>query len=262
MWEEVARIIKERGAEIYLNHQVVGLDRSHNMIMSVEVKNMATGEISKQNGDYFISTMPVQELIEDARPIAPPKVLQIARGLMYRDFITVGLLIHKLKHGMIKDNWIYIQERDVKIGRLQIFNNWSPYLVKDPNTVWIGLEYFCNEGDSLWNKSDADFIRFAIEELTEIGIIEKQDVLDGTIVRVKKAYPAYFGSYKDFDVVKTFADSLENLFLIGRNGMHKYNNQDHSMLTAMAAVENIVGGKKTKENIWAVNAEQDYHESK
>jgi protoporphyrinogen oxidase len=180
---------------------------------------------------------------------------------MYRDFIVVGLLVKKLEL-QVPDNWIYIQEPDVKIGRLQIFNNWSQHLVKDRNTVWLGLEYFCNEGDGLWKKSDADFIKFAIDELAKIDIIKKENVLDSTIVRVKKAYPAYFGSYSQFDTIRKFVDKFENLFLIGRNGMHKYNNQDHSMLTAMAAVENIINNVKSKDNIWAVNAEKDYHESK
>jgi protoporphyrinogen oxidase len=272
MWEEVAKIVKEQGAKVYLNNKVVGLKLANNKITEVKIKNIITGEIKIQTGDYFFSTMPVKELIESLEPPAPAEILTLAKGLMYRDFITVGLLLKKLKiqnetnikasYSIVPDNWIYIQEPDVKIGRLQIFNNWSPYLVKDPNTVWIGLEYFCNEGDELWNKTDLEFIRFAIDELTKIGIIEKENVLDSTIVRVKKAYPAYFGTYDKFDVIKKFTDAIENLFLIGRNGMHKYNNQDHSMLTAMVAVENIINGVKTKDNIWSVNTEQDYHESK
>jgi len=271
MWEEVADIIKNRGGEIYLNHEVVGLKSSGNKIIDVAVKNTQTGEIRNQAGNYFFSTMPVKELIAALNPVAPDEVLDVARGLIYRDFITVGLLLSELKiknktnlitaNNLIPDNWIYIQEPDVKIGRLQIFNNWSPYLVKDQNKVWMGLEYFCNEGDELWQKSDSDFISFAIDELVKINIIEKAKVLDSTIVRVKKAYPALFGSYDRFNIVRNFIDQFENLFLIGRNGMHKYNNQDHSMLTAMAAVENIINNKKSKDNIWAVNAEQDYHES-
>lgn len=272
MWEEVAKIVKEQGANIFLNHEVVGLKLSGSKIVEVTVKDAKTGITKTQTADYIFSTMPVKELIENLQPSPPPEVLRVAQGLMYRDFITVGLLLKKLKiqnqtdiktpNNIVPDNWIYIQEPDVKIGRLQIFNNWSPYLVKDPATVWIGLEYFCNEGDMLWSKSDSDFIQFAIDELSKIGIIEKQNVLDSTIVRVKKAYPAYFGSYNSFDVIRKFTDTIQNLFLIGRNGMHKYNNQDHSMLTAMVAVENIVNGIITKGNLWDVNTEQDYHESK
>jgi protoporphyrinogen oxidase len=165
-------------------------------------------------------------------------------------------------NNIVPDNWIYIQERDVKLGRLQIFNNWSPYLVQNPDTVWVGLEYFCNEGDEFWNKPDREISEFAIAELAHIDIIDKDDVLDSTVIRMQKAYPAYFGTYDDFYVVRNFTDRIENLFLIGRNGMHKYNNADHSMLTAMAAVENIVKGDPTKDNIWSVNTEDEYYEEK
>ena len=134
--------------------------------------------------------------------------------------------------------------------------------VADPNTVWLGLEYFCNEGDELWSKPDADFLSFATDELAHIGIIDKKDVLDGTVVRVKKTYPSYFGSYLQFDKVRAYVDRFENLFLLGRNGMHRYNNADHSMLTAMTAVDNIVNGQTDKANIWDVNTESDYHEEK
>jgi hypothetical protein len=143
---------------------------------------------------------------------------------------------------------------------LQIFNNWSPWLVNKPDEVWIGLEYFCNEADRLWKLSDEEMARLAIEELAAIGILEPEDVQDSHVVHVSKAYPAYFGSYDRFGVVRNYTDGFKNLFLVGRNGMHKYNNQDHSMLTAMAAVENIVKGVETKDNIWAVNAEMEYQE--
>jgi len=192
--------------------------------------------------------------------------------LQYRDFITVGLLLNKMKiknetkiptlHGLVPDTWIYIQERDVKVGRLQIFNNWSPYMVADIEKVWIGLEYFCNVGDELWEKKDDEFIQFAIDELHSIDIIDKKEVLDSTIIRMPKTYPAYFGTYSKFNVISDFTDKLENLFLIGRNGMHKYNNQDHSMLTAITAVNNIISGEKSKDNIWNINTEEEYHEEK
>ena len=164
--------------------------------------------------------------------------------------------------GLIRDNWIYIQERDVKIGRLQIFNNWSPWLVRDPGTVWLGLEYFCNEGDESWRKSSAEMTAFSIGELAKLNMIDPADVLDSTVVQVPKTYPAYVGSYDEFEIVREFLSRFENLFLIGRNGMHRYNNQDHSMLTAMTAVDNIAAGITTKDNIWAVNTEMDYHETK
>jgi protoporphyrinogen oxidase len=150
----------------------------------------------------------------------------------------------------------------VKVGRLQIFNNWSPYLVKDSSKIWIGMEYFVTEGDELWNKNDKEMIEMGINELSLIGIIDKKNVTDSTVIRIKKTYPAYFGTYKDFDKIKEFTDSIDNLFLLGRNGQHRYNNQDHSMLTAITAVENIASGRKDKNNIWNINAEKEYHESK
>jgi protoporphyrinogen oxidase len=216
--------------------------------------------------------MPVQELIRGMEPTPPKEVRDVAEGLIYRDFITVGLLLKKLKiknetkektvNNIVPDNWIYIQERDVRLGRLQIFNNWSPYMVKDPNTVWIGLEYFCNEGDQLWSKPDEKFASFAIDELAKIDIIHKDDVLDHVVIRMPKTYPAYFGTYNSFHIIRDFVDRFENLFLIGRNGMHKYNNADHSMLTAMTSVNNIINGSLSKKNIWEINTEDDYHESK
>jgi protoporphyrinogen oxidase len=212
--------------------------------------------------------MPVKHLIAALDTEAPESVRKTAEALPYRDFITVGVLVKKLTlpggagpTNLVPDNWIYIQERDVKIGRLQIFNNWSPFLVADPeNTVWLGLEYFCNEGDALWSMKDEDFFNFAVGELAKIGVIDKADVLDGTVRRVPKTYPAYFGAYDNFDEIRAFTDRFENLFLLGRNGMHRYNNADHSMLTAMTAVDNIVAGITDKANIWSVNTEEDYHE--
>lgn len=272
MWEKVAEIIQERGGEIHLNHTIIGMTYSGNTVTEVTIKDTATDQIKKQSGDYFFSTMPIKELITCLTPSVPSEVLHVASGLVYRDFITVGLLLKKLKiknettietqNNLTPDNWIYIQEPEVKMGRLQIFNNWSPWLVKDPNTVWLGLEYFCNENDALWQKSDAEFMQFAIDELIKIDFIDKNQVLDHTLVRIKKAYPAYFGSYHQLEMIRKFTDNMENLFLIGRNGMHKYNNQDHSMLTAITAVENIIQGIKNKDNIWSVNTEQDYHETK
>jgi len=272
LWEEVARQIEEKGAEIYMESNVVGVNISGGQVTGVSVKNNVTNVITEHKCDFAFSTMPVQELVQAMIPDAPDIVQKVAKGLMYRDFITVGVLLKKMKiinetkiptiNNIVPDNWIYIQERDVKLGRLQIFNNWSPYMVKDPNTVWIGLEYFCNEGDELWNKSDDELAEFAIDELAQIDMIEKDDVLDSTVIRIPKTYPAYFGTYDNFHVIRDFTDEIENLFLIGRNGMHKYNNADHSMLTAMTAVENIIKGNTSKYNIWQVNAEEEYHEEK
>ena len=272
LWEEVAQIIKDNGGEIHHLHTVVGLKNEDDKIVSVDVKNKTTGEVKTIKGDYFFSTMPVQNLIYSFENDVPVEVKEVADGLMYRDFVTAGLLLKRLKitnetteptiNDIVPDNWIYIQERDVKLGRVQIFNNWSPYMVKNDENTWIGLEYFCNEGDELWTMSDDDFTKFAIGELTKIDIIHPDDVLDSVVIRVPKTYPAYFGSYDRFNEIREFTDSYQNLFLIGRNGMHRYNNMDHSMLTAMAAVDNIINNTTSKDNLWAVNAEEDYHEEK
>jgi protoporphyrinogen oxidase len=269
MWEEVAKRVQREGGEVHMRHKVVGLKPEGDHIASVTVLNEDTGQTEEVQGDYVFSTMPVKELVEQLGCVVPPEVKKIANGLMYRDFITVGVLLHRLAlpegtgpTNIVPDNWIYIQERDVKVGRLQIFNNWSPYLVADPNTVWLGMEYFCNEGDELWSMSDEDFFRFAVDELARIHIINKEDVIDGTVVRVKKTYPAYFGTYDQFDKIRDYVEKFDNLYLLGRNGMHRYNNADHSMLTAMTAVDNIVNDRVDKTNIWAVNTESDYHEEK
>ncbi len=271
LWEEVAHVIRQKGGQVFLNHKVTGLKLENKKITQAQIQNEGPRTIT-MNGQYFFSTMPVKELIESMSQEVPENVKQVADGLVYRDFITVGLLLRKLKiknqtkintiNNIVPDNWIYIQEKDVKLGRLQIFNNWSPYMVKDSDTVWIGLEYFCNQGDELWSKPDAEFAEFAMDELAGLEVIDKADVLDSVVVRVPKTYPAYFGSYDRFDVIRDFTDKIENLFLIGRNGMHKYNNQDHSMLSAMTAVDNIAAGIKSKDNIWAVNTEEEYHEQK
>jgi protoporphyrinogen oxidase len=231
------------------------------------VRDKKTGAVREIDADYVFSTMPVKELIESLDADVPSDVRSIAGALQYRDFITVGLLLRKLTveeegGGLIKDDWIYVQEPDAKVGRIQIFNNWSPYMVKDPSTAWIGLEYFCTEGDMLWQMNEEEFTRFAIAEVVRIGIIEQENVLDSVVVKVKKTYPGYFGAYEHFETVRKYIDGYENLFLVGRNGMHKYNNQDHSMLTAMVAVDNIAAGRIDKENIWSINTESDYHEEK
>jgi protoporphyrinogen oxidase len=197
----------------------------------------------------------------------PQEIRTVSDGLVYRDFITVGLLVNKLSvtepdGSPLKDTWIYIQEPDVQVGRLQIFNNWSPYLVADPSKIWIGLEYFCYDTDDLWRMPDDEIKRFATAEIEKIGILKASDVLDAHVVRVPKTYPAYFGTYDRFDEIVHYMDRFENLFLVGRNGMHKYNNQDHSMLTAMTAVDNIIAGKMDKSCLWEINTEQEYHEER
>jgi len=270
-WETTANEIRKKGGEIIFDQTVCKIVTENNKIVSVSAKDHL-GNLQNYKGDYFISSMPVKDLIE-AFDTKDKEVETTANGLVYRDFITVGLLVKKLEllndtrissyKNITPDLWIYIQEKDVKIGRLQIFNNWSPYLVKDyENTVWIGLEYFCNETDDLWSMNENDFINFAISELERINIIKKENAIDRCLVKVPKAYPAYFGSYNNFDLIRNFTDKFENLFLVGRNGMHKYNNMDHSMLTSMIAVENIANNIKYKDNIWKVNTEANYHEQK
>jgi protoporphyrinogen oxidase len=258
--------VRKAGGEVHLGLAVDRVNVEDNKVISIEGVNGA-GERATFAGDYFFSTMPVRDLIRAFSTPPPPEVIEVSEGLVYRDFITIGLLTRKLavteKDGTsLKDNWIYIQEPDVMVGRLQIFNNWSPWLVGNNDKVWIGLEYFCNDTDPMWKLSDEEMAKFAIAEVAKIGILKAEDVEDSHVVHVPKTYPAYFGSYDRFDVIRNYVDRFENLFLVGRNGMHKYNNQDHSMLTAMTAVENIVNGVTTKDNIWAVNTEMEYHEEK
>lgn len=271
MWEEVTRQVRACGGEVRMKLRIVGIRHNENRIVAVTLENAENGETEEVPCDYFFSTMPVRHLITMMRPKPPDLILEVAEGLVYRDFLTVGLLLRKLhvqeKHRPpaveVPDNWIYVQDGGVRVGRIQIFNNWSPYLVADcKNTIWIGLEYFVNEGDDLWVKPDEEMIALGISELTQIGFLRKEDVLDACVLRMPKAYPAYFGSYDQLKVVEDYTLSFPNLFLIGRNGMHRYNNQDHSMLTAMTAVDNIVAGRTDNSNIWSVNTERVYHEEK
>jgi protoporphyrinogen oxidase len=276
MWEITAEKIIMLGGVILKNEKIAALhfEEKNSLIniSAVRTENI-NGENKNYTGDYFFSTMAIKDMFEgmDKNKI-PNDIYNIATNLQYRDFIIVGLLLKKLtvkddsfnndKTFLVKDNWIYIQDKEVKLGRLQVFNNWSPYMVKDENTVWLGLEYFCTVGDELWQKPNEEFIQFAIAELQSIGVINKDDVLDATCIKMEKTYPAYFGTYNEFDKVKDYLNKFENLFCVGRNGMHKYNNSDHSMLTAMTAVDNIIAGRLDKKNIWDINTEQDYHEEK
>jgi len=256
LWEAMAAEIIQMGGEIQYNTEVLGITQQDNHVSSVNIRGSQGDRLMM--GDVFISSMPIKDLILGMNDV-PLAVQYIASELPYRDFMTVGLLVKK-KASMLHDCWIYIQDKDVKIGRLQIFNNWSPYLVKDPeNTVWLGLEYFCSEDDNLWQMTDEAFIGFAIEELTKLNMIAKEDVLDSVRLKVKKAYPAYFGAYEKFDQVKDFLNGISNLYCIGRNGQHRYNNMDHSMLTAIKTVE-VVKNNGDKSAIWDVNTEDVYLE--
>ena len=270
LWECVADDVKRNGGTVCTGWTVDKLRTDGFRIRAADLVHVETGERQTVEADYFFSTMPVKELIRSLDAPVPSNVQEVSDGLIYRDFITVGLLLKKLKiHDhtptgakLLADNWIYIQEPDVLVGRMQIFNNWSPYMVSDPENVWIGLEYFCYETDDLWKMPDADIIELAKREIEKIGIIDGKDALDAVVIRVPKTYPAYFGAYERFEEVKEYVNQFENLFLVGRNGMHKYNNQDHSMLTAMTAVDNIIEGRVDKSNIWALNSEMEYHETK
>ncbi|ALI99743.1 NAD(P)/FAD-dependent oxidoreductase [Rufibacter tibetensis] len=265
LWEVVTRQIQDQGGEVHMQQKVVRLELKEHRIASATIQETLTGATYQIQPEYVVSTMPIRSLIQALGEVVPSEVQEIAKHLPYRNFISVGLLLNKLaiqqeNDRLIQDNWIYIQEPDVQAGRLQLFNNWSPYLVTDPDKVWLGVEYFCQEEDELWRMTEADLQQLAIDELQKLGIISADQVLDGTVVKMPKAYPAHFGSYNDFPKVQAFLDGIENLFLVGRNGMHKYNNQDHSMLTAMLAVENIAAGRTDKANLWEVNTEQEYHE--
>lgn len=271
MWEEAASLVEQLGGEVHLGHRIVGIRRTGEHITGVDIEDLSTGGRRTLSCDAFISTMPLAELVRQLQP-DDASLAASAAALPYRDFMTAGLVVKRMKGGsadrsgsnpeMPPDNWIYIQEPDVRLGRLQIFNNWSPYLVADPSTVSLGLEYFCTEGDDLWSMQDADFLRFAASELEKIGLLDCNDVLDGHVVRQKKAYPAYFGEYRQIGRIREFLDTFGNLYAIGRNGMHRYNNQDHSMLAARAAVELIASGQANPDRsaLWAINTEEDYHE--
>jgi protoporphyrinogen oxidase len=265
MWEVAAARVAARGGEVHLQHRVVELHTDSRRVVAASVRDERSGNVTRIPCDHFISTMPVKDLTALLKP-DDAEIARVAGALPYRDFMTAGLLLRRMRptgkgDALPPDNWIYIQEPDVKLGRLQVFNNWSPYLVADPGTVWLGLEYFCNEGDGLWSMRDAQFLDFAARELAQIGLIDMADVLDGTVVRVPKAYPAYFGEYRGIGKVRAFLDEWTNVYPVGRNGMHRYNNQDHSMLAAKAAVDSI-GGAGDKKAIWAVNAEDEYHETR
>lgn len=266
LYETMADEIIKMGGKIIFNEEVNHIEVNNHHIEKIKTNN------NEYIADYYISSMPIKDLYNSFDNYNK-EAFDIATNLLYRDFITVGLLLPKLKiknqtkmktvSNIVPDCWIYIQERDVKVGRLQIFNNWSPYMVNDlENTVFVGLEYFVNENDEMWNMSDHDFIEFAKDELQKIDIIDKNDVIDACRLNVKKAYPAYFGSYKDFDKVVNDLKQFDNLLCVGRNGQHRYNNMDHSMVTAMIASEIILNNNYTQDDLWSVNTEKEYHETK
>ncbi|MBR1907951.1 NAD(P)/FAD-dependent oxidoreductase [bacterium] len=270
LWKLMADFIVNNGGEIHLNTKVVALNNENNRISSLTV--IENSNHYEYFGDYVISSMPVKDLVCGLKYYPDENILNTAKNLPYRDYMLVALYLSDLKlknntkyktiNNICPDNWIYIQEPDVKVGRLQVMNNWSPYLVKDfEDKVLISLEYFCNENDEYWNMSDDEFINFAIEEAETIGILDKKDVIFSKRVKVQKAYPAYFDTFKDFDIVKKYLNNFENLYCIGRNGQHKYNNMDHSMLSGFEAVR-IIKNNLNKEILWSVNTENTYQELK
>jgi protoporphyrinogen oxidase len=273
LWETVADKITAMGGDIKLNSKVVALTKNpQNKIGSVSYENNgARHTINLDEGDIVVSSMPLKDLIASFGN-APQDVKIIASGLPYRDFTTLGILVNKLKlknetniktlGDVVPDCWIYIQDTKVKLGRMQLFNNWSPYMVANPeNTVWLGLEYFCDENDALWNMSEEDFVTMAKEELVKLNIIDDScPILEHRRIKVKKAYPAYFGTYKNINQIINYLNSIDNLYCVGRNGQHRYNNMDHSMITAFETVDNILSKKRDRSNIWNVNSDKQYHE--
>ena len=270
LWETAAEQVKQMGGEIWLGCQVMGVSVKDGRIDAVEY--LEKGETKRLECDVLFSSMPLKDLIAGMR-VVPEKIRAIAKGLPYRDFVTAGVLLKELKlknttkkktvHDRVPDCWIYVQDNRVRMGRIQIFNNWSPYLLKDPeNQVWIGLEYFCEEGDEDWNKTEEMWKMKAAEELKCMKLIkDSAEILDFHIEKVKKAYPAYFGTYDRIGELTEWLDRIENLFCIGRNGQHRYNNMDHSMMTAFRAVDLLLTNEVNKESVWNVNTEKIYHET-
>lgn len=270
MWEEVALRVTGRGGKLLLGKVVEAVHREGDRIIAITVRDETTGARTRIDADACFSSIPIRDFVLALDPPAPAGVVEAAKGLEYRDFITVGMLLRQLRASrytppgspgnLLPDTWIYIQEPEVKLGRLQVFNNWSPYLVGEPGRVWIGLEYFCQEGDDLWSLGDEAMSTLAARELAAIGLANPEDVLQAHVVRVRKAYPGYFGGYARFPEVRRFLDGFRNLYPIGRNGLHRYNNQDHSMLSAREAVSVFASGSEDRSPIWNVNIGDDYHE--
>ena len=272
LWETAAQEIEKLGGKVVKGCEVLGARTENGKVVSLRVRD-GQGEHDME-GDVFFSSMPLKDLVAGMNDV-PADVQEIAAGLPYRDFVTVGLLVDRLNlknetklktlGNIVPDCWIYVQDADVKLGRIQIFNNWSPYLVKDPeHTVWIGLEYFCNEGDAFWSASEEETVHQAVSELIRMGVLEDEThVLDSHREQVQKAYPAYFDTYDDIGRVIEYLNTFDNLYCVGRNGQHRYNNMDHSMLTAMAAAEAILSGDvRDKSLVWEINTEEEYHEEK
>ena len=269
LYEEMAHKIEKMGGVILLHSKVTKIKKDNNIIK--EVVYLDNGKRYSIACDKVVSSMPIKDLMNSMNQV-PKEILEISRDLPYRDFITIGVLLPHLDlknktkiqtiHGNIPDNWIYIQDTSVCMGRVQIFNNWSPYMVEDPtNKMWLGLEYFCQEGDSFWNKSDYELKKIAQEELKKMGFYDGE-ILDSHVIRVKKAYPAYFDSYQYIDKVREYINTIDNLYCIGRNGTHSYNNMDHSILSGMICADLILNNSHDLGLLWNVNVDKSYQEEK
>jgi protoporphyrinogen oxidase len=264
MWETAAEFVQAHGGQVCLDTDVVQVRHAAGRVTEVVTRRAGANDngagpgspTQTVPGDAFISTMPISELIRKLDPPAPPEVLAAANGLTYRDFISVVLIVKQ--PDLFPDNWIYIHSPEVQVGRVQNFKNWSPDMVPDPRMSALGLEYFCTEGDALWRMDDAALVALGRREMAAIGLVNAADVVDGTVVRQLKAYPVYNSTYAAYlETIKAYLAGFSNLQTVGRNGLHKYNNQDHSMLTAMLAVRNLLG---EAHDVWNVNTERSYHE--
>ena len=254
MWQRCAELMTDRGGKLLLDHKVTAFELAGGRVIAARVETPA-GE-QRLEAEHFISTMPLRSLVRALGPSVPEPVRTAAKGLAYRDFILVALILDKPR--LFPDNWIYCHTPGIKVGRVQNFNNWSPALVPDPDKTCLGMEYFCFEGDGLWQQEDRELVAMASRELEVLGLAHGARVIDGTVVRMPKAYPIYDAQYRQhLDVIRPFLDAIPNLHTIGRNGMHKYNNQDHSMYAAMLTVANLGGATH---DLWAVNDDLDYHE--
>jgi len=255
LWEKVQSLVEAQGHRVLLNHKVVSLSLNGKRVTKVTAIDSQGGTIAIE-AKHIISSMPLSELIRCLDPPPPSSLLEAAQRLTYRDFLTVALIINQAD--LFPDNWIYVHSPEVKVGRIQNFKNWSPHMVPDSQTTCLGLEYFCTEGDELWSMDNADLIELAKQELARIDLVATKDVIDGVVFRQPKAYPVYSGEYKSYlEQISAYIDTISNLQTTGRNGLHKYNNQDHSMLTAMLAVKNILGEQN---DIWQANTERAYYE--
>jgi len=254
MWNKAKDIIEKNGGAVWLNSNVTQLNRRQNRIVSMIVQANGTNE--EVPGDYFLSTMPLRELVKAIHPVVPHHILQAANSLRYRDFFTVGLIIDK--PDIFPDNWIYIHSPDIKAARIQNYINWSPDMVPNPQTTSLGLEYFCFDTDDIWRMEDKELIGLGIEEIERLNFASQKQILDGTVIRSPKTYPIYDEGYKErLESIRGYLSTLENLHTMGRNGLHRYNNQDHSMLSALYTVRNILGGSYS---VWDINIDEEYHE--